>query len=213
MKSFYVLGVGDNTAVYIDLLESLGFDIEGISHFSDERLGEHYMGHTINTTTHDLLARKDLSDYNFALSMGSNKIRVELAKDIRSRGGNLPILIHPSAVVSAHAMLSCGVVIHSNSSVQANSCIKSDSVVSANSVIVHGATIGQGCYIAAGSIVGADVCLENNVFIGLGSVITSKKVKRIVSNTIVGSGSVVINSVIVPSVIAGNPAKVIRNLS
>lgn len=212
MNEFYVLGVGDNTAVYIDLLESLNFKIKGLSHYSDDRLGEKYLGYIIDITTKALLERETLSGYSFALSMGDNNLRSQLAKEIRDKGGDVPTLIHPSAVVSRYAILSEGVVIHANSTIQANTEIKKDSIVSGNSFVVHGAVVGPCCYIAAGSIIGADAILENNVFIGLGSVITSKKVSRIASNTIIGSGSVVIKSVEESSVLAGNPAKVIRKI-
>ena len=210
MKSFYILGVGDNTAVYIDLLEDLGHEIAGLSHYEESRIGEDYLGHSINISNKELLQRKDLSDYNFALSMGDNDVRAELAKEIRAKGGGVPTLIHPAAVVSKYALLDEGVVIHANATIQAGSQIKNDSVVSANAVVIHKAVVSSGCYIAANATIGADVNLGVGVFIGLGAVIASKKVSIIAEKTVVGAGAIVIRDVEETSVLVGNPAKQIK---
>jgi acetyltransferase-like isoleucine patch superfamily enzyme len=56
----------------------------------------------------------------------------------------------------------------------------------------------------------AKVMLEDNVFVGLGSIIL--KGVRIGKNTIIGAGSVVTHDIPANSVAAGNPCKVIMSL-
>ncbi len=86
--------------------------------------------------------------------------------------------------------------------------------------------IGDGCYITRGAKIlshDAIACrtkpwlkeecttiLESNVFIGMGAIILAGV--RVGENSIIGAGSVVSKSVPPNSVVAGNPARVIKTL-
>ena len=39
-KEIYILGVGHNTPVYIDLVESCGYTIKGLYHYNEELTGK-----------------------------------------------------------------------------------------------------------------------------------------------------------------------------
>ena len=39
-REIYVLGVGHNTSVYLELVETCGYTIKGLYHYNDERVGE-----------------------------------------------------------------------------------------------------------------------------------------------------------------------------
>lgn len=205
-KDIFILGVGHNTPIYIDLAELLDYHIIGLYHYEIGKTGNFLYDHPIIGANEDLFAEKDLSGKNFALSMGNNAIRVKLAKEIRKRGGIIPTLIHPTAVVSKYAKISDGVVVHANSVVQADVEIMQDSVISFNVGITHNSTIEKGCYIAGQTIIGAYVHIKENVFIGMGSVIVSNKVPIIGQNAIIGAGSVVVKSVKENTIVMGNPA-------
>lgn len=209
-KSIYILGVGHNTIVYIDLAESCGYEIAGLYHYNNSRIGEIYFGHKIIGTNEDLLKNNSLEGKNFALSMGDNKIRYEIYTKLLERGATIPTLIHPQAIVSKYSELDSGVVIHANSVVQAHSKIGSTTVVSYNSSVSHDSTIGIASYIAFGACIGAYVSIGNFTLIGQAASIVSGKVDRIGNNCIIGAGSVVINNIEDNTIVAGNPAKIIK---
>ena len=206
-SAIFILGVGHNTSVYIDLAESCGYRVAGLYHYNKERIGESIHGFQIIDSTQALFAKETLAGMNFALSMGDNKIRTTLAHTIRGKGGNLPTLIHPTAVVSKFSEIESGVVINANSTIQANVRIRNDSMISSNVSVAHNSSIGEGCLIASHAIIGAHVSISDNVLIGLGAIIVSGKVDSIGANSIVGAGSVVTKSVGPNSVVVGNPAK------
>ena len=91
-----------------------------------------------------------------------------------------------------------------NSNVQDNAVIhtikNSKVVIKDNVTIGHGAII-HGCTIG------------NNVLIGMGAIILDNA--RIEDNCIIGAGSLITQNKIIPegSLVFGNPAKVIRNIS
>jgi sugar O-acyltransferase (sialic acid O-acetyltransferase NeuD family) len=209
-KEIFILGVGHNTIVYIDLVETCGYKVGGLYHFNDERTGEYIHGYPVIDSNINLFKKESLQGLNFAISVGNNKIRSELANKIRKLGGNLPTLIHPSAIVSKYSQLAKGVVIHANSVIQADAMIEQDTIISYNSSVTHTTKIGKSCYLAFGSTVGAYVEIQDNVFVGQSAAIVSGKLNYVGHDSIVGAGSVVIQNIEPFSVVAGNPAKLIK---
>lgn len=209
-NSIYILGLGHNTPVYIDLVEACGYQVAGLYHYDNTRVGESLHGYKIIGSNDDLFSKTTLEGCSFALSMGDNKIRMMLSDKIRELGGNIPTLIHPSAIIQKFALIESGAVIHANAVIQSDAHIYHDSVISFNVGISHNTTIGRGSYIACQTIVGAYTHIKEGSLIGMGSVIVSGKVPNIGPYSIVGAGSVVISSVEEKCVVAGNPAKTIK---
>lgn len=210
-KEIYVLGIGHNSIVYIDMLEQIGYTIKGLYHYNSERTGEFYFGYRILGSFNDLFSKQNLSEMYFALSMGDNKIRKDVYEKIKSKGGNIPTLVHPKADVSRYAQLGNGVVIHSSSVVAPDVVIGDNTVVSCNCTIIHTVTIGSHCYIAGNALIGAYTNVQDNVFIGLSAVVISAKVDNIGKNAIVGAGAVVSKSIEPNTIVAGVPARCIKN--
>lgn len=211
-KEIYVLGIGHNSIVYIDMLEQIGYTIKGLYHYNSERTGEFYYGYQILGSFDDLYSIGDFSGMNFALSMGDNRIRMSVFENLISMGGNVPTLIHPKADVSKYAQLGEGVVIHSNAVVHPGVILGNNTVISCNSTLIHQSKLGNHCYVAGNALVGAYVQIGNQVFIGLSAVIISDKVKLIGDDAVIGAGAVVSSSVESHVVVAGVPARVIKTI-
>lgn len=209
-EKIHILGVGNNTAVYIDLVEACGYEVSGLYHYEPSRIGQLYFGHRICGTHHDIVSSITDESTLFAISIGDNKIRQEIAQQIRSRRGRLPTLIHPSATVSPYANLEESVVVHAGAVVQAGVTIAMDTVISFRAGITHTTTIHRGCYVAGGATVGAYITIEDLAFIGLGATLVSGKVARIGKCAIVGAGSTVLENVDDHEIVAGMPARPIN---
>lgn len=212
MKEIYILGVGHNTPVYIDLVEACGYKIGGLYHFDSSRNGESDHGYPILGSYDDLFGRKDIADTEVALSQGDNKIRAELFSRLKKSGARIPTLIHPTAIVSRFATLGEGAVVHINGVVHPDVSIGDNTVISLNSSVGHSTSVGSNCYVAFGALVGAYAHICDYVFIGIGANIISGKVDVIGENAYVGAGALVTKSVEAYSVVAGSPAKKIKDL-
>lgn len=211
MKKIYALGVGHNTPVFIDLALDCGYEIVGLYHYNGDRTGEVDHGYKILGSFDDLFSRKSLQGQNFLLTMGDSKIRTELSKKIIDRGGFVPTLIHPTSIISRFAKISdVGVYISAFSFVQADSSIGDNTVILSHVNISHTTHIGKGCFLAGGSIIGAYTNMEDNVFIGQGALSISGKVATIGHDAYVGARSLLTKNVPPNTVVAGIPAKVIR---
>lgn len=205
-EDIYILGVGHNTIVYIDLVESCGYHVAGLYHYENGRKGEIYFGHEI-IGDEDELFSSDLSGKLFAISVGDNEIRSSIYDKIILCGGCVPTIVHPTAVVSKYAELGKGVIIHANSVVSPDVVIEEDSVISSNDLITHGSRVGKHCFIASNVVVGAYVNMQDYVFIGSGATIISGKVSYLGTRSLIGAGAVVTKNVGANERVAGNPAK------
>lgn len=211
-RQIYVLGIGHNTPVFIDLALACGYTISGLYHYNDERTGEYDHGMKIIGSFEDLFSLKSLSGMEFLLTMGDNEIRTQLSDRIINKGGKVPTLIHPSAVISVFATISpVGVYISPFTYVQADSSIGSNTVLLSHVNISHTTKIGNSCFIAGGATVGAYTIVNDFVFIGQGALSISGKVRNIGTHAYIGARALMTRDVPAYSLVAGSPAKIIGN--
>lgn len=211
MEEIYALGIGHNTPVFIDLAVACGYSIAGLYHYNDTRTGEEDHGFKILGSFDDLYQLKDLSGKNFLLTMGDTSIRKMVAEKIKSLGGNIPSLIHPTAVVSSYAQISdIGVYISCFSHIQADTIIDEGTIILSGVNISHTNKIGKYCFFAGGATVGAYTTIEDNVFFGQAALSISHKVARIGKNALVGARALITKDVPENAVVSGSPARIIR---
>ncbi|MGL5124335.1 MAG: gamma carbonic anhydrase family protein [Fusobacteriaceae bacterium] len=133
--------------------------------------------------------------------IGKNNFIAENATVIGAVETGTNVSIWYSTVLRAD---SCTIKIGENTNIQDNTTVHGDKLFPV--IIGENVTIGHNCVIHGCSI-------ENNVVIGMGSVLLNGS--KIFKNCIVAAGSVV-NSKLEPKegvLIAGNPARVIKELS
>ena len=211
MKRIYALGVGHNTPVFIDLAVAAGYQVAGLYHYNDERTGQTDHGFEILGSFDDLFHSSSLQGMCFLLTMGDNNIRASLCRAIVDKGGKVPTIIHPLAVVSQFANISpVGVYISPFTYVQADSEIGRNSVLLSHVNISHTTHIGENCFIAGAAVIGAYTEVADNVFIGQGALSISGKVKSIGEGAYIGARSLLTQDVPPQAVVAGSPAKVLR---
>ena len=211
MKKIYALGVGHNTPVFIDLAIAAGYEIAGLYHFNSERTGQTDHGFEILGSFDDLFRHSSLQGMCFLLTMGDNQIRAKLTSQILGKGGEVPSLIHPTAVISQFAAISpIGVYISAFSFVQADTAIGEGTVLLSGVNISHTNSIGRYCFVAGGSTIGAYTVMEDFVFVGQGVLSISGKVSRIAHHAYIGAGSLLTHDIAAGEVLVGRPARVIR---
>lgn len=208
MKHIYALGVGHNTPVFLDLALACGYEIAGLYHFNNERTNQIDHGYKIIGSFDDLFAMPTLENKNFLLTMGDIKIREKLSKKIIEKGGEVPSLIHPLAVISKFAEISpIGVYISPFTYVQADSHIGTNSILLSHVNISHSTYIGNNCFLAGGAIIGAYTNMDDYVFVGQGALTISAKVKHIGTMSYIAARALVTHDVEAHSIVVGSPAK------
>lgn len=212
-KEIYALGIGHNTPVLLDLAISCGYVIKGLYHYNDERTGEIDHGFEILGSFDDLWQCENLQGKNFLLTMGDLDVRCNLTEKILSLGGCIPTLIHPSSVISIFANISeIGVCIMPFVFVQSDAVIERNTVILSHVNISHNTIISRNCFIAGNAAVGAYTKVEENVFIGQGALVISGKCEVIGHHSFIGAGALVTKPVQPNTVVAGFPARIIKNI-
>src|SRR5690606_10588321 len=133
-KDIYILGLGHNTPVIIEIAEMNGYEIAGLIHYNKDLMGQVKWGYNV-VMDYDELFSLNIEHWNFALSMGDNKIRREIALKLKDKKANLPTLIHSTASVSRFSELGEGVIIQANATVQPDVKIGDNTVISFGSGI------------------------------------------------------------------------------
>lgn len=209
-NNIYLLGVGHATPLFIELAEACGYHVAGLYHYNEERTGETDHGFPILGSFADLL-REDLTDKNYCLTMGDMAIKQAVSSDIIQRGGVVPTLIHPTAIISRFANVSsCGVLVCSHCEIHNDTTIEAGCVLWPQAMIGHDCHIGEYTFMGPKSYVGAYTEIETKAFIGQCSVLISGKARHIGSEALIGAGSVVTKPVPEKAIVAGNPARILK---
>lgn len=127
--------------------------------------------------------------------------------------------IEPGAVIRDKVAIHKNAVIMMGAVINIGSEIGENTMIDMNAVLGARATIGNNCHIGAGAVVAgvleppsADpVIIEDNVLVGANAVVLEGV--RIGKGAVVAAGSVVTKNVEPGTVVAGIPARVIKNVS
>lgn len=207
MNEIIILGVGSATSVFMDWALSSGFSVVGLYHYNSERTGDLIHGYEILGSFDDLFSR-DIKGKLFMLSMGDMKIRKTLTDKIKQKGGILPTIVHPTAIVSKFANVSNeGVIIGPYSIIQSDVTICEGVVIWDATLICHTTKINNFVFVGPQNLVGANLIIEPYVFIGQRSLLISGKACCIGEDSLIGAGAVVTKTINKNRKVVGFPAK------
>lgn len=117
-------------------------------------------------------------------------------------------LVHPRATVSARSTVGVGTTIFQHVSVMANAAIGDHVIMLAGCRINHHDVIGDYCDLASNVAIAGKVNVGQSCYLGIGATILGEA--HIGEGSLVGAGSVVLHEVPPRTVVAGNPARVLR---
>jgi sugar O-acyltransferase (sialic acid O-acetyltransferase NeuD family) len=161
-----ILGAGGHGRAVADLAEACGFTVAGFTEPSGR-------GRDVVGTDDDLggLAAR-LSLDGAVIGVGNTALvrRTELFARVRRLGLALPVLRHPSTVVSPSARIGEGTVVFPHAVVGAECVIGMNVVVYSGCVIEHDCRIDDHAYLSPGAILCGEVQVHERAFVGAGAV-------------------------------------------
>lgn len=123
----------------------------------------------------------------------------------KRNGYAVPVIFHPSALVSNSAELSEGVQIMAGAIVQCRARIGENTICNSGAIVEHDCQIGRDCHISPGVVLSGSVRIGDGCHIGAGAVVIQGIC--IGRDVTVGAGAVVIRNVGDGETVIGNPAK------
>jgi sugar O-acyltransferase (sialic acid O-acetyltransferase NeuD family) len=216
MKKIVILGTGGNSVDILDTIHDINathstqvYECVG---FLDDN--ESLWGKTLHgvKVLGSLISARDLTDCYFVNGIGTvtnfwNKDSI--ISKTRIPPEKFETIVHPSASVSRTACLGRGVAIFQNVTITSNVKIGDHVIVLPNSVISHDDVIGNYTCITGGVCISGGVTIGRSCYLGTNSAIINNV--EIGDLSLIGMGSVVLDSVPPNSVFVGNPAKFLRS--
>jgi sugar O-acyltransferase (sialic acid O-acetyltransferase NeuD family) len=154
--------------------------------------------------------------YGFVLAVSDPKQRARLSLEMESRGGVPLTIVAASVIRIGRNECGRGSILFPGTVISNDTVIGDFSIINAQSYVGHDVEIEDFVTISPGATICGNVVLESQVFVGAGASILpgnpSKKL-RIGRNSIIGLGATVITDITKNSVVAGNPARRIRENS
>ncbi|MDP2866562.1 MAG: acetyltransferase [Elusimicrobiota bacterium] len=142
-------------------------------------------------------------------STGDPARRIALWNLALKAGFELPSIIHPSAVVSAHASIGRGVYVGPGAIVNAGAVIGEGCIINSGAIVEHDCRIGAFVHIAPGAVLSGGVIVGDRSHLGTGCSVMHGI--RIGEDSIIGVGSSVVKDIPARTVCVGNPAKRIKS--
>ena len=190
-EEIILVGGGGHCKACIEVIVQEGrFIVKGIIDLP-EMIGQTIMGYPIIDTDKNLKSIVS-RDKNFLITIGfikNSKRRNKLFQEIKSFGGQFPIIISPKAYVSKHSTIGVGTIIMHGAIINADSIIGNNCIINNLALIEHETTVGNNSHISTGAKVNGACKVGDNCFIGSGSIINNGI--KVASNVILGSGSLI----------------------
>jgi len=204
VKKIAIYGASGHGKVVADIATSCGYEVV---FFVDDDEGKNEFGGLKVRRLDDVSGAAGVC---FALGLGSNKIRESKYDALKALGFELPLLVHPSAVVSPSARLAQGCVVMPNVVVNADAKIGIGVILNSSCVIEHDCIIGDFAHISPLVGLAGGVNIGERCHIGIGAKVIQGL--KIGANSIVGAGGVVIGDIEENVLAVGVPAKTIKSI-
>ena len=196
-----ILGAGGHARVVADAVRASGGQVVA---WADRKSGylQQIDGIPVIGEEEALARREEVS---YVIGIGDNAIRRRLAEQYSL---NWQTVCHPSAVISASAIIGPGSVILPGAVVNAGAVIGAHCIINTHAVAEHDARIGAFTHLSPGAVLGGNVTLGEEVHIALGATVRNQI--SIASGTVVGAGAVVVRDISQSGVYVGVPARKIK---
>ena len=205
-----VFGAGGHAKVVLDVLERTGrYTVVGLLDNSRKLHGTTRWGQKVLGGQEQFSALLAKRITRLIVALGDNRDRQSVYEKAVKAGFELVSAIHPSV------QLGRGVVIGPGSLLVAGTVVNADAEIGANVIVNTGATVDHDCRIGSHAHLSPGVHLAGGVtvgelaHIGIGAVVLP--CLTVGRASIVGAGAVVLENVPDGVVVAGHPARVIRN--
>ncbi|MGJ0308712.1 NeuD/PglB/VioB family sugar acetyltransferase [Aliarcobacter cryaerophilus] len=193
MKTIYIYGASGHGLVVADIAIACGY--ENIIFVDDDKSKGYKSFEDI----------KETQNAHIAFGIGNNQIRSKLYEKVKRKCFVIPIIIHPSSIISPSVKIGEGTVIMPNVVVNANANIGKCTILNSSCVVEHECRIEDFVHISPKVSIAGAVKIGEFTHIGIGSSII--QCLDVGKNSLIGAGSVVVKSIGDFKKAFGNPCK------
>ena len=205
MKRLAILGASGHGKVVADTAECCGWQV--IEFFDDAWPQVPSIGvWPVVGNTSDLLSRVGEFD-GVLVAIGNNSVRRRKMDELKASGAQLPVLMHPSSIISRYANIGSGTVVFASAVVNAYAIVGEGAILNTGCSVDHDCFLGVCVHVSPGARLAGAVTVGDGSWIGIGACV--RQVLSIGSNVMVGAGAAVICDISDNMTVAGVPARAI----
>ncbi len=198
-----IVGAGGHGRVVADVCRSIGRTVAG---FLDPAMEPGIRVDDIPVLGGDerLADSAFVTSYEYGLGVGDSVLRCRVARLVLDSGGQLPALVHRTAVVAPGVTLGHGSVLMAGAIINVGGTVEDFVIINTAATVDHDGHIGEGTHLCPGVHLGGNVRLGRCVDVGVGASVIQGI--RIGDGAVIGSGSAVIRDVSAGEMVGGCPA-------
>ena len=148
---------------------------------------------------------RDLCPHAF-VAIGSAARREVVTGKLETAGFQLVVLRHPSAVVSASAILGDGTMIGPGSIVNADAELGKGCIVNSGAIVEHECRLGSFVHLSPGAVLGGGAVVGDRSWVCIGASVSDHV--RIGADSTIGAGATVISDIPGNVLAVGIPARI-----
>lgn len=205
MKELLIIGANGHGKVVADIAVKLG-RYEKIFFFDDNEEIKDVLGIPCKGKV-SLIEQEDKQCHAF-VAIGNSRIRERILEQVQNLGFEVPVLIHPNAVIAADVHFGCGSVVMAGAVVNSGTCIGKGVIVNTACSVDHDCIIENYSHVAVGAHLAGAVHVGKHTWIGAGAVVSNNI--SICDNIMIGAGAAVVKKIVEPGTYVGVPAKKLK---
>lgn len=197
-----VVGANGHGKVVADIAQRMGH-YHDIGFLDDDPSIKEAMGIPVLGNCSDF--SKFIASSDIFVAIGHPAIRKRLLEQLEDMGADIPILIHPQAIIGRNVILDIGSVVMAGAVINPDARIGKGCIVNTCASVDHDCILEDYVHVSVGAHLAGAVTVGENTWIGIGAVV--KNNISICSDSMIGAGAVVVNDITETGTYIGIPAK------
>jgi UDP-perosamine 4-acetyltransferase len=163
-----VLGAGGHARPVIEALRAMGSEVAGLLDDAPRRA---VLGVKVLGGFDSLGARRAEGFAAAVIAIGDNALRLRLGAACRELGFELPVVVHPAALVSPSARIGAGAQVMARAVIGPEAAIGALALVNTGAIVEHECELGEGVHLGPGAVLCGGVRLGARALVGAGAVV------------------------------------------
>lgn len=202
MNQLVIIGASGHGKVVADIAQKTGY--EHIVFLDDNETVKDCGGYTVAGKC------SSFADYDcdIFVAIGNPDVREKFLKDLEKCGKNIPVLVHPGAIVAENVKIGKGTVIVAGAVVNPCAVIGNGCIINTCASVDHDCIVADCVHISIGAHVAGTVSIGERTWIGAGATVSNNV--SICKDTMIGAGAVVVKDICEKGTYVGVPARMMR---